>query len=328
MAAEGRTVIFISHKLHEVMAVSDRVTVLRAGRVVATLNTADATPGSLAALMVGHDIDTVHRHAGARPEGPAALEVDDLWVESDRGTTAVKGVSLAVRAGEVVAVAGVAGNGQRELAEGIVGLRPCTKGAVRVAGKRLATGDTRTSFEAGIAYIPEDRLGTGLAPTLPITMNLELRAFRRHSVGPFLRLHQMREAALAAIRRFEIKTPGPDEETDHLSGGNLQKVVIAREFSSRMNVLVAASPTRGLDVAAVETVHRYLLEAAEGGTGVLLFSEDLDEILALNDRILVMYEGKLTEVRNRESVEEIGLRMAGGTPGPPAVEEESAEAVP
>jgi ABC-type uncharacterized transport system ATPase subunit len=314
MAREDRTVIFISHKLHEVKAVSDRVTVLRAGRAVATVATADSTPGSLASLMVDHDVEHVRRRPDARADGPAVLEVDDLWTEGDRGRTAVKGVSLAVRTGEVVAVAGVAGNGQRELAEAIVGLRPCTRGSVRVAGRPLHTGDTRTSFEAGIGYIPEDRLGTGLAPTLPISMNLELRSFRLHSLGPFLRLHRMRELA-------------PEEETDHLSGGNLQKVVIAREFSSHMNVLVAASPTRGLDVGAVENVHRYLLDAAESGTGVLLFSEDLDEILALNDRILVMYEGQLTEVEDRASIDEIGLRMAGGAPAPPAAEA-PAEAVP
>jgi simple sugar transport system ATP-binding protein len=320
MAEEGRTVIFISHKLHEVKAVSDRVTILRGGRAVATVATADATPGSLASLMVDHEVQTVRRRPDARADGPAALEVDDLYAEGDRGTTAVRGVSFAVRTGEVVAVAGVAGNGQRELAEAIVGLRPCTRGSLRIAGRPLAMGDTRRSFRAGVGYIPEDRLGTGVAPRLPISMNLELRSFRLHALGPFLRLHRMRDLALEAIRRFDIKAPGPEEETDHLSGGNLQKVVIAREFSSPMKVLVAASPTRGLDVAAVENVHRYLLEAAERGTGVLLFSEDLDEILALNDRILVMYEGRLTEVEDRGSVEEIGLRMAGGAPVPPAAE--------
>ena len=314
MADEGRTIIFISHKLHEVKAVSDRVTVLRGGKVVATVATAEATPQSLASLMVGREIETVHRRADGHGEGAAALEVDDVSVAGDRGRSAVRGVSLSVRAGEIVAVAGVAGNGQRELAEAIAGLRPCAQGSIRVGGKRPRNGDARAAFEAGVGYIPEDRLGTGLAPTLSIAMNLKLRSFRRESWGPFLRPRRMRAKAAEAIRTFDIKASGPDEQTDHLSGGNLQKVVIAREFSEQMTVLVAASPTRGLDVAAVETVHRYLLEAAESGTAVLLLSEDLDEILALNDRIVVMYEGRLSEVENRESVEEIGLRMAGEAP--------------
>jgi general nucleoside transport system ATP-binding protein len=311
MASEGRTVIFISHKLHEVKAVSDRVTVLRAGKVVATLETADATPQSLASLMVGRDIEAVRRVAGGRRETRPALEVEDVWVEGDRGTPAVKGVSFSVQAGEIVAVAGVAGNGQRELAEAITGLRPCAKGSIRVGGRPAKNGDARAAFEAGVGYIPEDRLGTGLSPTLSVAMNLHLRSFRRESWGPFLRPRTMRREAADAIRAFDIKASGPDQETDYLSGGNLQKVVIAREFGAKMVVLVAASPTRGLDVAAVEAVHRYLLDAAEQGTGVLLLSEDLDEILALNDRIVVMYEGGLAEVDDRNDLEEIGLRMAG-----------------
>jgi ABC-type uncharacterized transport system ATPase subunit len=314
MAAEGRTVIFISHKLHEVKAVSDRVTVLRGGRLVATVETASATPQSLASLMVGHDIEVVRRPAREQTETQVVLELGDVRVVGDRGAPAVKDVSLTVLKGEIVAVAGVAGNGQRELAEAIAGLRPCARGTIRVAGRPLKGGDARAAYEAGIAYIPEDRLGTGVSPTLPVSMNLQLRSFRRGTFGPFLRLHRMREQALEAIRRFDIKAPGPDVETDHLSGGNVQKVVIAREFSSPMAVLVAASPTRGLDVAAVETVHQYLLDAAEAGAGVLLLSEDLDEILALNDRVVVMYEGGISEIHDRESIEEIGLRMAGGTP--------------
>jgi simple sugar transport system ATP-binding protein len=315
MAEEGRTVIFISHKLHEVKAVSDRVTVLRSGKAIATVQTADATPRSLAELMVGREIEVVTREGHVDPASAPVLEVDDLWVESDRGTVAVKGVSLTLRSGEIAAIAGVAGNGQRELAEAIAGLRPCTKGVVRVKGKTVHNGDSRAAFEAGIGYVPEDRLGTGLSPTLSIAMNLSLKSFRRESLGPFLRLHAMRDRAVDAIRTFGIKASGPEQETDELSGGNLQKVVISREFGAHPNVLIAASPTRGLDVAAVEQVHGYLLDAAGEGTGVLLISEDLDEILALNDRVLVMYEGTLTEAEDRESVAEIGLLMAGETPG-------------
>ncbi len=314
VAEEGRTVIFISHKLHEVTEVSDRVTVLRAGRVVATVQTADATQQSLASLMVGHEVETARHARRTAATKPVAVELDDLWADGDRGVPAVKGVSLSVHAGEIVAVAGVAGNGQRELAETIAGLRAPTKGSIRVEGKELKTGDARASFDAGIGYIPEDRLGTGVSPTLSIAMNLQLRSFRRHSFGPLLRLRQMRERAADAISSYDIKASGPEMETDHLSGGNLQKLVIAREFSEQLKVLVAASPTRGLDVAAVESVHKHLLDAADAGTGVLLISEDLDEVLALNDRVFVIYEGKLSEVGNRESIDEIGLRMAGGTP--------------
>ncbi|HEX7526098.1 MAG TPA: ABC transporter ATP-binding protein [Gaiellaceae bacterium] len=317
IAGEGRTVIFISHKLHEVMAVSDRVTVLRAGKALATVQTTDATAQSLATLMVGRDIKPVTREGQARPDSPPVLEVEDLWAEGDRGITAVKGVSLTVRAGEIAAVAGVSGNGQRELAEAITGLRPYTKGSIRVKGKPVRAGDARSAFEAGVGYVPEDRLGTGVAPSLSIAMNLALKSFRNNCRGPFLRLGPMRTNAEHEISTFEIKASGPDQQTDYLSGGNLQKVVIAREFSASPSVLVAGSPTRGLDVSAVEQVHSFLLRAAENGTAVLLISEDLDEILALHDRIFVMYEGGLSEMPPGASVDEIGLRMAGQAAGAP-----------
>jgi general nucleoside transport system ATP-binding protein len=320
IAGEGRTVIFISHKLQEVKAVSDRVTVLRGGKSLATVQTVDATPQSLATLMVGRDIEPVSREAEVRQDRAAALEAADLWVDGDRGgAPAVRGVSLSVRSGEIVAVAGVSGNGQRELAEAITGLRSYTGGSIRVEGKPVRPGDARSAFEAGIGYVPEDRHGTGVAPSLSIAMNLALKSFRTNSRGPFLRLNSMRANGVEAIKNYDIKASGPDQQTDHLSGGNLQKVVIAREFSASPNVLVAAQPTRGLDVSAVQQVHAFLLHAAESGTAVLLISEDLDEILALHDRILVMYEGTLSELPPDATVGEIGLRMAGQSAGlPPA----------
>ncbi|MGZ4315007.1 MAG: ABC transporter ATP-binding protein, partial [Gaiellaceae bacterium] len=276
MAAEGRTVIFISHKLHEVMAVSDRVTVLRSGRVIGTVQTAEATPQSLTALMVGHELQTVTRTPSASVREETVLEVQDLWVDGDRGMPAVKGVSLEVRAGEIVAIAGVAGNGQRELADAVTGLRAPTRGGIRVGGKGLKKGDPRAAFDAGVRYVPEDRLGTGVAPSLSIAWNLALRAYRRMSRGILLPLRRMRTDAEQAIEAYEIKASGPAMAAGNLSGGNLQKLVIAREFSGEMMVLVAASPTRGLDVSAVETVHSHLLEAASSGAGVILISEDLD----------------------------------------------------
>ena len=312
MAAEGRTVVFISHKLHEVMAVSDRITVLRAGRVVATVPTAESTPRALASLMVGHEIETVSRTRSQRASGAAALQLVDVWVDGDRGLPAVKGATLTVEPGEIVAVAGVSGNGQRELAEAVAGLRPVTRGHVTVAGRPIRTGDPRAAIDAGIAYVPADRLGTGVAPALPITMNIALKSYRRQSFGPWLLLRRMRARAEELIARYDIRTPSASMETRTLSGGNLQKLVLAREFSSDPKLLIAASPTQGLDVAAIETVHRHLIDAAERGIGVLLISEDLDEILSLNDRIFVMYEGEFTEVQNRADVEAIGLLMAGG----------------
>jgi simple sugar transport system ATP-binding protein len=311
MAAEGRTVVFISHKLHEVLAVADRVTVLRAGRTIATVPAAGATPQSLAALMVGREVEGVRRRSRGAAREDVALELEDVWADGDRGAPALRGVSLAVRAGEIVAVAGVAGNGQRELAEAITGLRPITEGTIR-AGRKLRGGDPREAIAAGIAHVPEDRLGTGVAPSLSIAMNVALKSYRHRSAGPLLRLRHMRDHAAEMIRRYDVKAPGPHTEARKLSGGNLQKVVLAREFSGEPRVLVAASPTRGLDVSAIETVHTYLVEAADAGVGVLLISEDLDEILALADRVVVIYEGRLSEAREPADVEEIGLLMAGG----------------
>jgi len=315
MAAEGRTVVFISHKLHEVKAVSDRVTVLRGGHSIATVSTADATPRSLAALMVGRELDG-GQVARARTTGEPVLELSAIWADGDRGGAAVKSASLVVHAGEIVAVAGVAGNGQRELAEAVAGMRPVTQGTIRIRGRSLRGGDPREAIAAGVAYVPEDRLGTGLAPSLSIASNLVLKDYREPhaSRGPLLRLGRIRERAVELIQRYSIAAPGPAAPARLLSGGNLQKVVLAREFSGKPRLVVAGSPTRGLDVGAIETVHAYLRDAAADGVGVLLISEDLDEILLLADRIVVMYEGAVVgeTLRDEADVEEIGLLMAGG----------------
>ena len=208
MAAEGRTVIFISHKLHEVLAVADRITTLRGGRVIGTVDAADATPRSLAALMVGRDVKSAERHHDGRPDGAVVLELNDLQVRGDRGLQAVKGVSLKLHAGEIVAVAGVSGNGQRELAEAIAGLRKPTAGSIVADGCRI-DGDPRDAIAAGVAYVPEDRVGAGVAPSLSIAMNLALKSYRQDSAGPFLRLRRMRRDADEVIRRYRIKRRGP-----------------------------------------------------------------------------------------------------------------------
>ena len=316
MAAEGRTVIFISHKLHEVKAVADRVTVLRGGRSIATVDAADATPRSLAALMVGREVVGTRHDAEPRPVGDVVLEVDNVSVKGDRGAAAVRGLSLSARAGEVVAIAGVAGNGQRELAETIAGLRSPTEGRVCVGGLTIRAGDPRAAIAAGVAYVPEDRLGTGVAPSLSIASNLALKSYRGPvaSRGPLLRLGAIRDRAVELIHRHRIAASSPNMQARKLSGGNLQKVVLAREFEGQPRLLVAAAPTRGLDVGAIEAVHVYLREAAGLGVAVLLISEDLDEILALSDRIAVMYEGAILGEfdTSKADVEEIGLLMAGG----------------
>jgi simple sugar transport system ATP-binding protein len=317
MAAEGRTVVFISHKLHEVIAVADRVTVLRGGRSMKTLPIAGATPRSLAELMVGRDVEATERVARTAPHGDEiVLQLDGVWADGDRGSAAVRDVDLRLRAGEILGIAGVAGNGQRELTETIAGMRRATAGRILIGETPLRGGDPREAIRAGIAHVPEDRLHTGLAAGLPISSNVVLTSYRGSGVarGPFLRLGAIRDRAVELIRRYDVKAPGPATPVRQLSGGNLQKIVLGREFSSRPQILIVAAPTRGLDVGAIETVHGYLREAAADGVAVLLVSEDLDEILALADRVAVMYEGRVVGVVEAEGadVAEIGLLMAGG----------------
>jgi general nucleoside transport system ATP-binding protein len=317
MAEEGKTVIFISHKLNEVLSVADRVTILRGGKAITTVGAADATARSLASLMVGREIDVAKPLEEPRQLPDVhTLEVDGLTVAGDRGETAVRGVTFTLREGEIVGVAGVAGNGQRELAEALSGMRDVREGTIRVGGRRLGGGDPREAILAGIAHVPEDRLGTGLAPSLSVTSNVAIKTYRRRSFsrGPLLALKRMREAAVRIISRYDVKTPGPATPVRNLSGGNLQKLVLGREFEDEPLVLVVAQPTRGLDVGAIETVHAYLRDAASKGVAILLLSEDLDEIRALADRILVMYEGEMVgELQaGHASIEDLGLLMAGG----------------
>jgi ABC-type uncharacterized transport system ATPase subunit len=319
MTAEGRSVIFISHKLDEVRAVADRVTVLRDGRSEGTHEVAGTASRDLARLMVGRDVllgsGPVTRSTPAAAE--VVLDVADLRADGDRGEAALDGVSLQVHASEILGVCGVSGNGQRELAEVIAGMRPRTGGTVTIAGTALDKADPRSAHRAGLAHVPEDRLHTGLSPSLPIEDNLALTAYRRPplSWGPFLRRKAIRTRAVDLMATYDVRAPGPATPTRVLSGGNVQKVLLAREFSSDPKVLVAASPTRGLDVGAIETVRELLVTAADQGVGVLLLSEDLDEILSLSDRIAVIYEGRILAVvpRAEADVEELGLLMGGDT---------------
>ena len=320
MAAEGRSIVFISHKLDEVMAVSDRVTVLRDARNVGTVTVAESTSRSLARLMVGRDVVFNADDLSDRPaidQSRVVLETHDLAALDDRGQPALDGVSLKVHGGEIVAVCGVAGNGQRELAEAICATRPRVRGEVLVDGRVTVGRDPRELIGLGVAHVPEDRMHTGLAASATIEENLILKSYRRPpiSTGPFVRRSAVRANADALIERFGVKAPGPTTPTRLLSGGNVQKVLLAREFSAEPTVLIAASPTRGLDVGAIETVRHLLLDAARSGVGVLLVTEDLDEAIALADRIVVMFEGRISGevLRGEADVTEIGLMMGGGS---------------
>lgn len=318
MAAEGRTVIFISHKLDEVLAVADRITVLRDARSVGTVAAAGTTTRDLARMMVGREVVFTRKPATHdRSRQDVVLELRGVSARGDRGREALRDIDLDVHAGEILGVAGVAGNGQRELAGVITGTRERTGGAITVCGERLRGGDAREAIHLGIAHVPEDRLGTGLASSLPIADNLVIKSYRHPPMSspPFLRWRRIDENAKDLMRRFDVRAPGPQTPTRLLSGGNVQKVLLAREFSCQPKVLVAASPTRGLDVGAIETVRGLLLDAAAQGVGVLLVSEDLDEILALSDRIVVLFEGRIAGLIEAEGadVEEIGLLMAGAS---------------
>ncbi|MDQ6876439.1 MAG: ABC transporter ATP-binding protein [Candidatus Dormibacteraeota bacterium] len=318
MTAEGRTIVFVSHKLDELMAVSDRVTVLRGGRSIGTVVTRETTPAQLARMMVGREVvfaqtKKAQRLAGAK----VALELIRVSANGDLGLRALDSVSLSVRAGEIVGVAGVSGNGQRQLAEVISGARPRTAGDILLSGRRLRNADAEEAIAKGIAHVPEDRLGTGVAPSLSIADNLILKSHRRRPLSTLgiLRHGRIRANARDLMTRFSVIAPGPDTPTRQLSGGNVQKVVLARELSSRPVVIVAANPTRGLDVGATEAVRALLVEATSEGVGILLISEDLDEILILADRIAVIYEGRIVGVvqRAEADVPHIGLMMAGSS---------------
>jgi general nucleoside transport system ATP-binding protein len=308
MAEDGKAVVFISHKLGEVSAISDRVTVMRDGRVVGSVATAGTSVRELAQLMVGRSVDLdAHRTAGT--PGEVVLALEGVTVEQDARRGRLRDVSLEVGAGEIVGIAGVSGNGQRPLAEVAAGLLTPDRGRVRIAGRDVSGRGPRAARTAGLAYVPEDRLGTGLAPSLTIAENLQLT--RRHR--PWLDRRRWTTEAERLMREFDIRAPGPATTTSSLSGGNLQKVLLARELDAGPAVIVAASPTRGLDVGAIEAVRGLLTSRRAEGCGILLISEDLDEVLALSDRILVLFEGRIVHscAAEEADVTELGLAMAG-----------------
>lgn len=314
MTQEKHSIIFISHKLHEVIDSCDRVTVLRNGRRVGSRPVAGATKLDLARMMVGHEI--VLPKITSEPKlGEVRLEVQDAHAMSDRDTIALRGVDLKVQAGEIVGLAGVSGNGQSELAQVITGLRKPTQGKVIVNGKDL-TGKLPGEFlKMGMAYIPEERMRDGVVGKFSISENIILRD---HNKSPYsnrgLLIHRMiGEITDTLIKMFNIRTPSRTTNANSLSGGNIQKVVLARELSRNPMVLIAAQPTRGVDIGAIEFIHNNLLEQREAGAAILLISEDLDEILALSDRVAVMFHGEIMGIlANKDAERElVGLLMAG-----------------
>jgi general nucleoside transport system ATP-binding protein len=314
LVADGVSIVFISHKLKEVKEISDRVTVLRRGKKVQTVQTDDVTQADLARLMVGREV-LFRLDKKQAQMGEPLLEVEGLEVSDDRGLPAVRGVSLTVHAGEIVGVAGVDGNGQAELIEALTGLRRSDAGVVRVAGEDVSHATVRQRADAGIGHIAQDRHRYGLVLDFNLAENLALRDYRREPISRYglLSPRRMDEKAGPLIEEYDVRGGSPATHASSLSGGNQQKVVIAREIAHDPKVLIAAQPTRGLDVGAIEFVHQRLLDQREAGRGILLISLELDEVLQLADRILVMYEGAFVgEFTPDATEEELGVAMLGG----------------
>jgi simple sugar transport system ATP-binding protein len=308
----GKSIVFITHKLKEVKAVADRITVIRRGRVVGT-STPDASEAELASLMVGRSVRLEVDKAAATP-GDAALEIAGLTVLDDRGQVAVDGVDLDVHAGEILAVAGVQGNGQTELVEALLGLRPAVAGSVRLDGVELGGRKPRDVLRAGVGYVPEDRQHDGLVGDFTVAENLVLDIHDRppFASGAALRPAAIRENATARVAEFDVRTSSVDAPASTLSGGNQQKVVLARELSRPLRLFLASQPTRGVDVGATEFIHKRIVEVRDKGLPVVIVSSELDEVLALADRIAVMYRGRVIGILPAgASRDQIGLMMAG-----------------
>lgn len=319
MVAGGLSLVFISHKVHEVLALSDRITVLRRGRRIGTVGSSQVDADELATMMVGHNVQAVQVSPDRHPGG-VRLEVDRLHVAGDRGVEAVRGVSLRVASGEIAGIAGVSGNGQRELGYAIAGLRKPSAGRVRIAGTDTTGATPKAARAAGLAYVPEERMRDALVADFTVAENLILvdNAAPACARWGFLRNRAIRHHCAKLVKEFDVKTPGLDVPAGHLSGGNIQKLIMARELSGSPKVLLVAQPTRGIDVSASAYIHQRLIAQRDAGTAVLLISEDLEELMSISDRILVIYEGVIVgEVDPRAtSREAVGLMMAGGGSGP------------
>jgi simple sugar transport system ATP-binding protein len=311
----GKTIIFISHKLKEVLEISDRITVMRRGKVVGHLITRDTSEQEIATAMVGREVLLRVDKQPAKPRD-VAFKVENLTAVSDRGVQALKGVSFELRGGEILGIAGVEGNGQSELVEVLAGTRRASGGKVFLGGNDVTAYDARQERASGIAHIPEDRRGAGLVLNYSIADNMILG---RQRDAPFawhhllLVIDAIRKWAVRLTKEFDVRTPSIDAPARALSGGNQQKIIVAREMASQPRVLLAAQPTRGVDIGAIEFIHRRIVAERDGGAAVLLVSAELDEVRSLSDRIAVLYEGKIVSIEPGDAPEErLGLLMTGG----------------
>jgi len=318
MTDDGYGLVFISHKLHEVVEISDRITVLRNGKLVGTQPSCNVTAQTLANWMVGREITFITSGEDV-DRGEVRMELQKACCSSDRGMEGLCDVDLQIHSGEIVGLAGVSGNGQLELAEAITGMRPLVSGKVFLEGQEVSGLTPGKITEKGLAYVPEERMKDGMIRDFNISENLILREHHKwpFSQKGFLRMNYIAEHSEKLIKQYRIKTPSRLTMAKNLSGGNIQKVLLAREFSREPRAIVAAQPTRGLDIGASEYVHEQLLDQRKKGTAILLISEDLDEIMALADRIAVIYEGKIMDILPRKTAtkEDLGLLMAGVHPG-------------
>ncbi len=314
LAADGTTVIFITHKLNEVLEVADRITVLRRGRVAGTVEPGSTTREQLANLMVGRDVELRVQKGPATP-ADVVLHLEDVVVRDDRDHVAVQGVSLDVRAGEIVAIAGVQGNGQTELVEAIVGLRTTDSGVMTVNGADIVKASPRHVSDIGVAHIPEDRGRDGLINYMTVSENYILDSYHRapYSKGVRLDLEAIRQGAKDGVRDFDIRTPSIHTLAGSLSGGNQQKVVVAREFSRPVKLVIAAQPTRGLDVGSIEYIHKRIVEQRDAGAAILIVSTELEEVLAVGDRVAVMFGGRIVGILEGDEAtfENVGMLMGG-----------------
>ena len=317
-AEDSTTIIFISHKLNEVLGVADRITVMRAGAIVDTLQRAECDISVLARLMVGETrrSEMFHAESGTPQAGNPVLQVGGVSVYNEHGLLALDDVSFAVSGGEILGVAGVAGNGQQELEEVLTGMRSPDNGTVIINDMDLAGSSARAFIDAGVAYIPDDRKGVGLLPTEPIWRNAIMKSYRYPPVrrGPLVSSGEGRRYADNLVKRVNLSTDNIDTPVQHLSGGNAQKLLVGRELDGDPQLVVAVNPTQGLDIGAVDAVWRQLVAARDRGLAVLLVSADLDEVLRLSDRVLVLYEGRIVghHLRNQVDRQRVGLLMGGG----------------
>ncbi len=331
LKAQGVSIIFITHKLREVLAVADRITVMRAGHVVGTVDPTQTDEPHLAAMMVGREVILKVEKEPARP-GEDVLQVTDLRVHDVRGMEAVRAASFSVRAGEVLGIAGVQGNGQTELVEALTGLRHVHAGKVILRGIDVTGKPPRPIIENGLAHIPEDRQRHGLVLSYPVADNLILCTYylAPYASGIVIQNKAVDENARKLVKKFDVRTPSPYVATSTLSGGNQQKVIVARELSRPVQLLIANQPTRGLDVGSIEYIHRQIIDMRDRGVAVLLVSAELDEILSLSDRIAVMYRGQVVATVDAETATkaELGLLMAGASPHPASSQSQPAAASP